>query len=106
MSSKELIKKTLLFLSFNLLFFNGLHAGILEPVTVEGRIVGFDRKNVRLAVKPTGEKITVPRKSIPEFFKIKSGRHVYAVLNPKMIMSELKKLKKKGKKRKFWQWGK
>ena len=75
--------------------------GYTKPrVTVEGVIVDYNKKTVTLS--QDGKKITVPRKSIPHYFKIKKGSKVYAELNAeeeiKKIQKAIKESDKRGKK--------
>ena len=67
-----------------------LTIGAVTRVTVEGVIVAYDKETVTLSQK-TGKKIKVPRKSVPHYFKIRSGNKVYVEYDPKEILRELRK---------------
>lgn len=53
-------------------------AAIESTVIVEGKITNFDKKSVELY--KDGKIISVPRTSIPKYFKVKPGQNVYAVV--------------------------
>ena len=66
---------------------------------VEGIIVSYDKHTVTLSQR--GRKTKVPRKSIPHFFKIKTGNKVYALIEGSDIMKQLqqKQLQQKQQKK-------
>lgn len=66
-------------------------SGIVRSSRVEGIIVAYNKSTVTLSQR--GKKIKVPRKSIPDFFKIRSGNKVYALLNKKKSSSGKAKTK-------------
>ena len=67
-----------------------LFSSAVSRVTVEGVIVAYDKKTVTLS--QNGKKVKVSRKSIPDYFKIRSGNKVYAELNPKKAVKKLQKV--------------
>ena len=56
-------------------------AMLVEPIVIEGHIIGFDEKTVKI-IQKSGRKAVVSRNSIPKFFKIQGGKRVYAIHNP------------------------
>ena len=60
---------------------------------IAGVIVKYDKKTVTLS--QNGKKIKVPRKSIPDYFKIRGGNKVYAILNAKTLLKKMKVADKK-----------
>ena len=66
-------------------------SAIVGTAKVEGIIISYNKHTVTLSQK--GKKTKVPRKSIPGFFKIKTGNQVYALFDGPDIMKALKKQK-------------
>ena len=90
--NRKHIMKTALILS-TLLFTHILLAAVSETATIEGVIIKYDKKTVTLS--QNGKKIKVPRKSIPDYFKIRGGNKVYAVINTAIILKKMKVTKRK-----------
>ena len=65
------------------------HAFIVGPVKVTGVVVKYNKKTVIL--KSGGQKVRVPRKSIPKKFKLKTGKTVYALLEVEPLQSQMRK---------------
>ena len=66
-------------------------SAVAPTVRVMGKIDSYDRKTVTLiqSDKNGERKVKVPKESISENFKIKSGQCVYATLNFEDMMSSL-----------------
>lgn len=64
-------------------------SAIVGQAKVKGIIVAYDKKTVTLY--QSGQKVKVPRTSIPSHFKIKGGNEVYALFDGEKIMKKLKK---------------
>ena len=76
-------------LIFSILFFtHTIFSAVSETATIQGVIVKYDKKTVTLS--QNGKKIKVPRKSIPDYFKIRGGNKVYAVLNAETLLKKMK----------------
>lgn len=56
---------------------------------VEGIIVSYNKDTVTLSQR--GKKIKVPKKSIPSFFKIRSGNKVYAIIDRGKLKKDSKR---------------
>ena len=80
------MKKLLLYLSFLLSFYG--YALAVGPAKLQGVVVSYDKKTVTLKQKK--EKIKVPRESIPDKFKLRTGKRVYALLKPEDLKKALK----------------
>ena len=76
-----------------LLLSTNLYGGISQDIMVKGYVISFDKKNVTIFSSP--ENITVPRNSIPKYYKIKGGVYVKAKIKSDFILKEIKKNKKK-----------
>lgn len=64
---------------------------IVGNAKLEGIIVSYNKNTVTLSQR--GKKVKVPRESIPDFFKIKGGNKVYAVIKAEKLMKKLKEEK-------------
>ena len=82
-----------LFFTFVLISSNIAFAGITKDATITGRIIKFNARTVTLSQK--GRHTKVLRKSIPKHFKIKVGNKVFAVIDSKKTLAELKSALKK-----------
>ena len=65
----------------------------ITKAKISGVIVKYDKKTVTLS--QNGKKIKVPRKSIPDYFKIRGGNTVYAILNAEILLKRMKQQKAK-----------
>ena len=73
-----------------LVFSQSAFSVIVGSVKVEGTIVSYSKHTVTLSQK--GKRIEVLRQSIPGHFKIRGGNRVYAIIDSKQLMKELKKV--------------
>ena len=91
---KSLLKYLLL-----LLFPQFGFSAVGPTVEVFGKIIRYDRKKVTISQEDQRgkSKITVPKESIPKHFKIQTGQCVYAVLDYKRFMNNIKTLQEKAK---------
>ena len=85
-----IIKSFLVFVLFIIPQF--VLSAVAPTVRVMGKIDSYDKKTVTLiqSDKSGERKVKVPKESISENFKIKSGQCVYATLNFEDMMSSLK----------------
>ena len=70
-----------IFIIIALIFSQYVFSDVFSNPRVEGIIVSYDKNTVTLSQR--GKKIKVPKKSIPGFFKIRSGNKVYAIIDRK-----------------------
>ena len=70
-------------------FSNPVFSAVSGTAKVKGTIVSYNKKTVILSQK--GNKVKVPRKSIPSHFKIRGGNEVYALLSAEAVAKKLKK---------------
>ena len=89
---KSLLKYLLL-----LLFPQFVFSAVGPTVEVFGKITKYDGKTATISQedKRGKSKITVPKESIPKHFKIQTGQCVYAVLDYKRFMNNIKTLQEK-----------
>ena len=64
-------------------------AGFYQNVTITGKIVKFDKNTVTLSQK--GHHTVVPRKLIPQYFKIKLGNEVSAIVRRDRVLASVEK---------------
>ena len=83
------MKRFLIFLCLLLSFYG--QAVIVGPVKMRGVIVSYNKKTVTL--KSNGRTVIVPRRTISRKYKLKTGKKVYALLEPEDIASLLKSKK-------------
>ena len=84
------------FLILLLFFCMVASSAVSETALVEGTIAKYDKKTVTL-LKEGGVKIKVPRKAVPERFKLRTGKRVYAILNGWELWESGKKNKERKK---------
>ena len=72
--------------------------GAIDNVVMEGMIISYDKKTVTLSQK--GRKFKIPRKSISQDIKLKTGKIVQIKVDSEKLMNKIIKLKKKEKKEK------
>lgn len=61
-------------------------AGLSQNLTIEGKIFKIDGDNVILL--KDGKEITVNRKDIPDYFKLRTGELVFAIVKKETIKSK------------------
>lgn len=66
-----------------------LDAGLVPEVVVEGKVVGFSDETVK--IYHNGQTTEVPRERIPQYFKVKSGEHIFAVIESNEIKKQISK---------------
>ena len=84
--------KTIIFTVF-LLFTPFFSSTAKTKAKIAGVIIKYDKKTVTLS--QNGQEIEVSRKSIPDYFKIRGGNKVYAVLNAETLLKKMKVTKRK-----------
>ena len=80
----------ILIIALTLASHNMVFAGFSEHITITGKIVKFDSKTVTLSQR--GRYTKVPRQAIPKYFKLRPGHEVFAVMDSKKTLAELKKV--------------
>ncbi len=66
--------------------------GAIENAVIEGIVVSYDKKTVTL-LQSQGQRVKVPRKSIPKNIKLKTGIKVEAVLDSEKLMKQIREIK-------------
>ena len=80
--------KTIIIIFILSLFFTPFSSIAKTKAKIAGVIVKYNKKTVTLS--QNGKKIKVPRKFIPDYFKIRGGNKVYAVLNAETLLKKMK----------------